>query len=869
MMGSARLSLGAIATLAGVLASARGAEAEESAAPGAWEHVGPHNIFDAYNDNGTGPLPMGEAGTLASAASPKANPLLIYAGGQNNGVSSGVIKTIDGGRHWTRNSKGLWDTRILGVWIHPDDPKGGHVLAGTHSGIYESHDFAESWTFRNETKSWGATMSFREGVIGGKPYIFANVNGAIGTLPMGGGTWQKIQAPGGIAPNAYLSVVTDKAKQKTELLTCIGGWGGGKLYYGSIDSPTEITWEGPLNISDTTLTEWEFDPNKSAIWGKCQTPTSCDAGVHVLGKKDTLEACQAAINGSHPFKVASWTYQHPQVSGGYGGMCYAMEASVEWSPQPQANVDSGRAPGTVPGGPIDCANAAVDPNDRNHFLYSKGGQYRAWESKDGGKTVQEFTNHNTGVYFVMIDGQGWLYTATQAGAFVSEDKGQSWNPYHVLMHQSNGKLMDRVPHDYQNIVPEFRGDGVAFPSDQGLHIVDRSSYDLVSAVGDMHNAMSLSALISPSTTTPGSRNIVSNIWDWDVVATWDDGKTWKGWAAGEKAPASCGEGGGGQNMGTSGHLIMFHHQHWWSSSDGGHNFVRGNLPGGGSAFDYVRQSGSRMEPAGKCFALLSAPFPLPPAPPAAELGDDDDDAEYRPDLADAEEDEDDDEDEDEEEEMNPFSSGYEYTAGLQPAASGGNKVYLMTSEDFGGNWTYKVMPDKLQAQSLIVDPTSSKSLYALTDNCLAHSTDNGATFSECSTAAGLKGGRLSQLIVKDAKTMFMLRKGLVPLRTQDGGSTWTPLSSPAMTQLFAHGVTMDGALSWTGKTLVLTGADLSAVGRGERATSVWKSTNDGDDWTDETGDIVTISPGPGVWYEKDFYFVTRGEGVTVKRNFEE
>ena len=134
--------------------------------------------------------------------------------------------------------------------------------------------------------------------------------------------------------------------------------------------------------------------------------------------------------------------------------------------------------------------------------------------------------------------------------------------------------------------------------------------------------------------------------------------------------------------------------------------------------------------------------------------------------------------------------------------------------------------------------------------------------------SGLKGGRLSQLIIKDSKTMFMLRKGLVPLRTQDGGSTWAPLSSPAMTQLFAHGVTMDGALSWTGKTLVLTGADLSAVGRGERATSVWKSTNDGDDWTDETGDIVTISPGPGVWYEKDFYFVTRGEGVTVKHNFE-
>ena len=64
------------------------------------------------------------------------------------------------------------------------------------------------------------------------------------------------------------------------------------------------------------------------------------------------------------------------------------------------------------------------------------------------------------------------------------------------------------------------------------------------------------------------------------------------------------------------------------------------------------------------------------------------------------------------------------------------------------------------------------------------------------------------------------------------------------------------------------GADLSAVARGEYATAVWRSFDDGDTWVDETGDLVTISPGPGVWYKEDFYFVTRGEGVTVKRNFE-
>jgi len=53
-----------------------------------------------------------------------------------------------------------------------------------------------------------------------------------------------------------------------------------------------------------------------------------------------------------------------------------------------------------------------------------------------------------------------------------------------------------------------------------------------------------------------------------------------------------------------------------------------------------------------------------------------------------------------------------------------------------------------------------------------------------------------------------------------------------------------------------------------QATSVYKSTDDGATWTDETGDIITVSPGGGVWYEKDFYFVTRGQGIIVQRNFE-
>ena len=49
---------------------------------------------------------------------------------------------VDAVRRQLRQSKGLWDTRISGVWVHPDDDD--HIFAGSHSGVYESTDAAAS-----------------------------------------------------------------------------------------------------------------------------------------------------------------------------------------------------------------------------------------------------------------------------------------------------------------------------------------------------------------------------------------------------------------------------------------------------------------------------------------------------------------------------------------------------------------------------------------------------------------------------------------------------------------------------------------------------------------------------------------------------
>ena len=711
--------------------------------------------------------------------------------------------------------------------------------------------------------------SFRQGVIGGEDYIFANGaghDGFIASRPLKGGAWQKITAPG--PTSSDLSLVTTAGK--TELMNCIGG----NVFYGMIDSPTKITWQGPMKFSDETRKDWTFTKDDSAMSGMCPMPTQCNPDVHDLGVFDTELECRAKVNetwAQNNSMVSSWTYQHKVGQLGlYAGHCYVLEASAGWALNTQQFVDSGRAPGTFVGGVIDCTTAWVDPNDRNHFLFAQDGHFKVYESKDGGESIKAFETQPLGgqpAYFVAIDRKGLLYTAGMNGAFVSKDQGLSWHPFHAVMNvrpsdNVTQRVIDRVQHDYQNILPEFRDDDVAFPSDQGLHIVDRSSdnYTFTSAVGDLHNTMSLSVLISPSKDGK-SRNLVTNIWDWAPVASWNDGATWASWAKDEKGPEDCNEGGYGRGLGASAHQLMFHNQNWWASADGGHNFVVGNLPGSVNGdFDYIRATGSRHMPSGTYFALMDAPSVLP-SPAADRLGAswtssqavaiaEDQQRTYDPRAA-----ADDGDDEDEEEKKSSAEEPRD------------NVKWLITSRHFGLNFSFTKMPANLQGHGLYVDPTSATSLYTVTPNCLAHSTTFGKTWSPCMKLPSSAAGKLSSLVVKDSKTMFLCVQGAPPLRTQDGGQSWTTLSSPKLARLYKYGATFDASLSWTGKTLVLHGVDLSAVDRRERATIVWKTVDDGETWSDETGDIVTISPGAGVWYEKDFYFVTRGEGVCVKRDF--
>ena len=100
--------------------------------------------------------------------------------------------------------------------------------------------------------------------------------------------------------------------------------------------------------------------------------------------------------------------------------------------------------------------------------------------------------------------------------------------------------------------------------------------------------------------------------------------------------------------------------------------------------------------------------------------------------------------------------------------------------------------------------------------------------------------------------MMVMRHRDVPVRTTDGGKTWSPLES--VRSIAGYGIYAEW--SWTGKTLALS----SVVGR----TLVWVSRDDGDTWVDESADYTAMSGGLAQWFEGTLYISSMGQGIAAK-----
>merc|ERR1712100_982866 len=100
--------------------------------------------------------------------------------------------------------------------------------------------------------------------------------------------------------------------------------------------------------------------------------------------------------------------------------------------------------------------------------------------------------------------------------------------------------------------------------------------------------------------------------------------------------------------------------------------------------------------------------------------------------------------------------------------------------------------------------------------------------------------------------MIVLRNGDVPLRTKDGGASCRRMVSLEDVARYE----LSAAYSWSGKTLAISGV------KGQ--LFVWISRDDGDTWTDESGDYTSMSGGIAQWYENTLYISSLGQGISSK-----
>ena len=781
-----------------------------TAAP--WEKLGPHNIGDAVNG-------QGYAGTLADAASPLSNPKLIYTGGHNNGAASGVLKSTDRGQTWIPMCNGLWDTTI-GSLIIVDD-KGDHVLAGTPTGIYETKDGAASWTLMPGSTGIGWARSMMNGTINGEPRILAGFDAGLASwAPAKGGNWTLNPIPAPIAATgAHLSryITVADVLPSSVVGTCLGS----VAFIITIKSATTADWR------NTSLA---------------------------------------------------------------------------------------------------CAQVAIDPRDPDHFIYSNMSSQgkQTWESLDGGKTSHDLNSHYP--FHVLIDRRGWMYHAAEHSADFSTNGGKNWSSYQMTTTQRlTNATGSRVPMDYQRIVADFAG-GVAFVSDQGLFIQPADdSVELIGACGNMSTNIAISPSISKGDGT--NRWIVTTAWDWGPLASWDEGAHWPGWNCPDcEGPGythgGIGEGGFSRAFGSSNHVLMVHHSNVLHSSAGGKNFTRVGAPTSMPWPIYTTKPGSRIEPDGRIVVKMAVapPTAAEAAALAAATFDDDDEgdddaddelveagegacdaAAFPTDLGDSQ---------CQGLTQNPAKSSADCCAACvgdancetwnwcEPDGRGcdakqkvagcwvgranacrnstegwvsrarTSSTYLVINRHFGagqfnnsaGGWVWgAALPPHLVDCSLTTSPVDGgAALYAVTSSCIATSTDEGATWSAC--WGGLDGEPISGLVIKDASTMFVLRSKMVPLRTKDGGKSWSPLHS--FDAIAAVGFAFD--MSWTGNTIVVHGLDSTAIAQGRKAPFVWRSTDDGDTFVDETDDVITNHPSGGSWFEGKYYLTSSGQGIMAK-----
>eukprot|EP01065_Artemidia_motanka_P030302 TRINITY_DN3630_c3_g1_i1.p1 TRINITY_DN3630_c3_g1~~TRINITY_DN3630_c3_g1_i1.p1 ORF type:complete len:967 (+),score=267.54 TRINITY_DN3630_c3_g1_i1:85-2901(+) len=82
-------------------------------------------------------------------------------------------------------------------------------------------------------------------------------------------------------------------------------------------------------------------PNTNNVFGRCQSPSQCGAGISPIGEVGSLAECEAAA--AKAVNATAVTWHHPDFQPPWGGYCFAA-TDGSWNPGLQPKVDSIRMP---------------------------------------------------------------------------------------------------------------------------------------------------------------------------------------------------------------------------------------------------------------------------------------------------------------------------------------------------------------------------------------------------------------------------------------------------------------------------------------------------------------------------------------------
>lgn len=363
----------------------------------------------------------------------------------------GVMRSNDGGKRWTRISKGIaTNSEMLEVALSPANPNDLYAIGAVdwNGACYVSHDAGETWSKMNKIRTDPATNPTLDGVHGGTAslsaprnltinprnpkeiFISANWRPCLSTD--GGQTWTERSA------GADISCVTDirflrgktyvTAMDEGALVSDNGGERWRQLW------PIKHTpglsghdWRVSVHEVDgvtrilSTATPWYKVPTcvvRSEDDGKTFLPTQEGLPDYVI-RPNTMwgqgHPRALAVDPSHP-QTVYLGIDGDAVSGkGGGGVFRSTDGGATWSQLPNQPASRRMFYGLV-----------VDPTNSKRLFWGASGQgggvYRSED--EGGSWLPVFSNENF-IWNILATTDGTLYCSGQ-NLWRSTDHGKSW-----------------------------------------------------------------------------------------------------------------------------------------------------------------------------------------------------------------------------------------------------------------------------------------------------------------------------------------------------------------------------------------------------------------------------------------------------------